>query len=174
LRNCWKRSTLCCNTKRMKSITENPKRKGRVEKSRRDRVCRFSISLPESLFIQLNQMVEARGFESRSQAIAELIGQSIVEYREEMGNEVMAGTITLVYDHLKKDLERKLREIQYRYAKEIISSQHVHLENHHSLEVLLVQGPADRLKTIADELVTCKGVKHGKLNITSTLLPPLH
>lgn len=159
----------------MKNSTENgiqPSRK--TPEAQSDRVRRFSVSLPESLFRQLDEMVEERGFDSRSQAIGEMIREQLIEHRSSVGSQVMAGTITLVYDHQKKDLQHKLREIQYRYIKEIISSQHVHLENHHSMEVLLVQGPADQLKRINNELATCKGVRHSRLTITSTLLPPLY
>ena len=58
-------------------------------------------------------------------------------------------------------------KIQHKWLKEVISTQRVHLENHHSLEVLLVQGPGVRLKAIASELIVCKGVKHGCLNVSS-------
>jgi hypothetical protein len=57
---------------------------------------------------------------------------------------------------------------------EVISKQHVLLEDNHMMEVILVQGPASRLKAIADELITCKGVRSGKLTISSALIPPIH
>jgi CopG family transcriptional regulator, nickel-responsive regulator len=141
---------------------------------KKDNVTRFSVSLPESLFHELDAMVQARGFQSRSQALAEMISQQLVQHRQEYGDEIMAGTITLVYNNLKRDVHQKLWSIQYRHVKEIISSQHVHLERQHSLEVLLVQGPAATLKEILDELSACKGVTHAKLDVTSHLLPPLH
>ena len=74
----------------------------------------------------------------------------------------------------KTGLQSRLMKIQHKYLKEIISSQHVHLENHHSLEVILAQAPGVRLKQISDELIACKGVKHGYLNVTSTILPPIY
>lgn len=142
--------------------------------AKKDNVTRFSVSLPESLFQQLDTMVQERGFRSRSQALAEMISQQVVQHRRQYGDEIMAGTISLVYDNLKRDVHQKLWEIQYRHVKEIISSQHVHLERQHSLEVLLVQGPAATLQNILNELSTCKGVKHAKLDVTAHLLPPLH
>ncbi|MDB6154644.1 MAG: nickel-responsive transcriptional regulator NikR [Chthoniobacteraceae bacterium] len=119
-------------------------------------------------------MVVARGHASRSEAISKMISEQLVEHQQQLGRQVMAGTITLIFDHSKSGLQSRLMKIQHKFLKEIISSQHVHLENHHSLEVLLVQGPGIRLKRIADELITCKGVKHGYLNVTSTILPPIY
>jgi CopG family nickel-responsive transcriptional regulator len=134
---------------------------------------RISISLPEPLFVQLDEMVAARGYASRSEAISKMISEQLVQHARQFGKAVMAGTITLIYDHARPGLQNRLMEIQHQYLKEIITSQRVHLENHHSLEVILVQAPGKRIKKIADELIACKGVKHGYMNVTSTLLPPL-
>jgi CopG family nickel-responsive transcriptional regulator len=135
---------------------------------------RISISLPSTLYDELDAMVADRGYASRSEAISKMISEQLVQHEQQLGRQIMAGTITLIYDHSKTGLQSRLMKIQHKYLKEIISSQHVHLENHHSLEVLLVQGPGVRLQRIADELITCRGVKHGYLNVTSTTLPPIY
>jgi CopG family nickel-responsive transcriptional regulator len=135
---------------------------------------RISVSLPVTLFDELDDMVAKRGYASRSDAISKMISEQLVHHKQELGKTVMAGTITLIYDHFKHGLSARLLKIQHKWLKEVISSQRVHLENHHSLEVLLVQGPGYRLKEIASELIACKGVKHGYLTVTSTILPPIY
>lgn len=135
---------------------------------------RISISLPEPLFVKLDAMVEERGYASRSDAISKMISEQLVQHAQQFGKEILAATITLVYDHSKPGLQSRLIKIQHRYLKEIITSQHVHLENNHSMEVILAQAPGERLKQIADQLIACKGVKHGHLSVTSTLLPPIY
>lgn len=137
-------------------------------------VSRISVSLPEGLLTQLDNMVDQRGFESRSQAIAEMISHQVAEHLQEQDHEIMAGTITLVYDHSTPGLQSLLAQVQYEYVDEVISSLHVYLTNAHTMEVILVQGPVERLKTIADKLVTCRGVRMGKLQLTTALIPPLH
>ncbi|MEM8953864.1 MAG: ribbon-helix-helix protein, CopG family [Verrucomicrobiota bacterium] len=137
-------------------------------------VKRISISLPPDVFLALDELVAGRGFRSRSQAIAEMIEQSRIEYHEEMGHELMAGTITLFYDESRPGLLKALADIERRHVDEVISSQHVLLESNHTMEVLLVQGPAERLRDVANELVTCRGVKAGRLTISSAILPPIH
>jgi CopG family nickel-responsive transcriptional regulator len=138
------------------------------------KVQRISVSLPETVFCELDQLVGERGWESRSQAISVMVTQAALEHREEKGKTLMAGTITIVYDESKGNLLQRLAELERRYLDEVISSLHVQLENDHRIEVLLVQGPACELQNIADELLALKGVKTGKLTLTTMLMPPLH
>ena len=145
-----------------------------ARKTKKSNAARISISLPVSLFDELDEMVAKRGYASRSDAISKMISEQLVQHQHDIGRQVMAGTITLIYDHARSGLATRLLSIQHKWLKEVISSQRVHLENHHSLEVLLVQGPGTRLKQIAAELIACKGVKHGYLTVTSTILPPIH
>jgi len=137
---------------------------------KKSNAARISISLPVALFDALDEMVAKRGYASRSEAISKMISEQIVNHQRDLGKEIMAGTITLTYDHSKPGLQSRLMKIRHKYLKEIISSQHVHLEYAHSLE----QGPGLRLKTLASELIACKGVKHGYLNVGSNILPPIY
>jgi CopG family transcriptional regulator, nickel-responsive regulator len=140
---------------------------------RKPTVARFSVSLPADLLDELDEMVRRRGFQSRSQAIAALARDGLVELQSELGTQSMAGTINLVYDYRKRNLQARLMEIQHKYYLMVVTSQHVHLEHHHYLEVLLVQGPPAKLRELADELATCKGVKYCKLQLAAEALPPL-
>jgi len=135
---------------------------------------RISVSLPLRLLEELDRMVNARGFESRSQAIVEMINQQLVEHKRELGRDIMAGTITLVYDHSTPGLQKELADIQHQCIDEVITSLHVHLMQNQTMEVLLVQGPAATLQSIADRMVTCSGVITGRLQLTTTQIPPLH
>lgn len=137
-------------------------------------IARISISLPQSLAAQLDDLVISRGFESRSQAITEMIHQQLLEQSHRAGDDIMTGTITISYQHTYPNLKSRLAEIQYRHISEVISSLQVYLEHQHTLEVILVQGPAAKLQDIANELITCKGVKTGKLQFASAILPPIH
>ena len=148
-------------------------RRRRPSMAKPERVTRFSISLPAGLAAHLDRMVTRRGFKNRSQAIAEMARMHLSEVEVETGNGSTAGTISLIYDHRKRNLQAALSEIQHRYFLLIVASMHVHLEHHHYLEVLLVQGPPRQLHQLADELATCKGVKHGKLQLTAVGIPPL-
>jgi CopG family nickel-responsive transcriptional regulator len=137
-------------------------------------VSRISISLPEELLIELDEMVDRRGFESRSQAIGDMINRQVIEHKREFGDEVMAGTITLLYDHSTHGLQKKLADLQHRYIDEVISSLHVHLMHHQTMEVILVQGPVLKLQMIADEMITLRGVITGRMQLMAAVIPPVH
>jgi len=129
---------------------------------------RLSISLPPKLLKQFDEMAGEKGYDNRSQAIADIIRDKLVEHRQNLGNEEIAGTITLVYDHHKQHVQAALTDIQHDHHEVIISTMHVHLDHHNCLEVLVVLGNAKLIKKIADELIAAKGVKHGKLTVTTT------
>ena len=139
------------------------------------RLARLSMSLPEKLFLQLDMMVEERALPSRSQLIAELIRHALAEHEAyTRPDEMLAGTITIVYRGDRSRVRHQLAQTQADYLKEVISSQHVFLEDDQSLEVLLVQGPAVRLKELCDALRRVRGVHQLQLVTTTALLPPLH
>jgi len=137
-------------------------------------VARFSVSLPASLLRQLDQMTRQQGYTNRSLAIADMIRDRLVEHQQQQAEAEIAGTITLVYDHHKQHVQSALTDIQHEHHQVIISTVHVHLDHDNCLEVLLVRGRAGLIKKIADELIALKGVKHGKLTVTTTgkNLPP--
>lgn len=138
-------------------------------------LARLSMSLPAELSRQLDTMVEERGLPSRSQLIAELIRDELAEHGAALRPEdMLAGTITLVYRGDMGRVRHQLAQTQGEYLKEVISSQHVFLEDDQSLEVLLVQGPARRLSELCDALRKVRGVQQLRLFTTTALLPPLH
>jgi CopG family nickel-responsive transcriptional regulator len=137
-------------------------------------VDRISISLPEDLHAELDLMVAERGFESRSQAIKDMLRQHLVEHKVQTGKQVMVGTITLLYNNASNGLQKTLAELQYQHVNEVISSLHVHLMDNQTMEVILVQGPVQLLQSIANAMITQRGVITGKLQLVSALMPPLH
>ena len=141
---------------------------------KRTLVSRASLSLPEDLLGELDAMVEARGFASRSQAVATILHRSLVALRHEIGDRVMVGTITLFYDNKVAGLRGRLADLQQDNIAEVISSLHVHLADNQTLEVMLVQGPARTLQRIADEVITQKGVISGHLELAAALIPQVH
>jgi CopG family nickel-responsive transcriptional regulator len=137
-------------------------------------VSRISVSLPPDLLVELDRMVAKRGYGSRSQAIGEMVNYQLAEHKRSLGNEVMAGTLTLLYNRATRGLQGRLADLQYQHIDEIISSLHVHLTEDRMLEVLLAQGPAKKLQAIADEMIAQRGVITGRLQLLAGAIPPLH
>ena len=131
-------------------------------------VVRFTVSVPQTLAKQLDRMTREKGYDNRSLAVADMIRDQLVEHRQNYGDRDIAGTITLVYDHHKQHVQAALTDIQHDHHDVIISTLHVHLDHDNCLEVLAVRGKAGTIKKIADELIAAKGVKHGKLTVTTS------
>ena len=128
---------------------------------------RFGISLDEKLLVDFDQLIEQKRYTNRSEAIRDLIRASLVENKSESDEEAV-GTVTLIYNHHVRDLSDKLTEHQHSHHDQIVSALHVHLDAHNCLEVLVVRSSAKKIREIADELIGVKGVKHGKLVMTTT------
>lgn len=137
-------------------------------------VARISISLQEKALAEFDKMVASCGFESRSQAITEMINRQVAEHKTTLDDAVMAGTINLVYDHSVRGLKKRLTDLQHKYVSEVISSLSVNLIDAQTLEVVLVQGPASKLRHIADKMISCRGVHTGQLLMSAAIMPPLH
>lgn len=135
---------------------------------------RLSISLPAELFHELDAMVAERETSNRSQMIAELIRAELAEHSaRERPQTLLAGTITLIYRAESGRIRQALAQVELGFVPETISSQHVFLEDDQSLEVLLVQGTAQRLHQLCDALRKVRGVQQCRLVTTTALLPPL-
>ncbi len=129
---------------------------------------RFGVSLDSELLEKFDQLCEERCYQTRSEAIRDLIRNTLVQKEWEDTDRVLAGTLTLVYDHHKSDLAQKLTEMQHEVHDVIHSSLHVHLDHDNCLEVLIMRGPGKAVRDAGQRLISTKGVKHGQLNLTTT------
>ena len=131
-------------------------------------ITRFGISLDRELLERFDREVARKGYTNRSEAIRDLIRDSLVREEWETGSSETAGTITLVYSHDTRELADTLNDLQHKYHTNIVSTMHIHLDGHNCLEVLIVRGKGRDVKYIAEKLIGIKGVKHGKLLTTTT------
>jgi CopG family nickel-responsive transcriptional regulator len=128
---------------------------------------RFGVSISSELLESFDKLIESKGYVNRSEAIRDLIRDYLVEYEWEEDLETI-GAVTIVYDHHASDLSELLTSIQHEYYTMIISSMHIHIDHHNCLEITVIKGKGSKVKDIADKLISTKGVKHGKLTMTTT------
>ncbi|BFU95377.1 MAG: putative nickel-responsive regulator [Nitrospira sp.] len=131
------------------------------------KLVRFGVSLDQELLQTFDRHIRRRRYTNRSEALRDLIRDNLVTDEWQEDRETV-GTITFVYDHHVPDLTSKLTGIQHDYQGQILSGMHVHLDHDHCLEVLVVKGKGSEIRQVADALVSVKGVKHGKLAMTTT------
>ena len=128
---------------------------------------RFSVSLDAALLERFDGQTRRAGYPTRSKAIADLMRESLVRGEWKSGHEV-AAAIVMVYDHHRHDLTHRLTEIQHDRQALIIASQHVHLDHHNCLEVVVVRGRPSEVEALSDRLRATKGVKYCSLAAAST------
>jgi CopG family nickel-responsive transcriptional regulator len=129
-------------------------------------LARISMSLENSLLEGFDRYVHDEGYPSRSEAIKALMRQGLAE-RAWTRNQTVAGSITLVYDHHRRGIVKKLMDVQHDFGSVIVSTQHVHLDHYHCLEIIVVKGQASRIRELVGVFKSTKGVKHNSLVMTS-------
>lgn len=130
---------------------------------------RFSVAMPVELLMQFDELVARRGLaKNRSEVIRDLVRESLVNEEWEDPQAEIVGTLSIVYSHHAHDLQSKLDHIQHTHHDNIISTMHVHLDSHNCLEVIVMRGPSELIRGIAESIVGVKGVKHGNLTATTT------
>jgi len=128
---------------------------------------RFGVSIDNDLLEKFDRLIEKKNYTNRSEAFRDLIRQELVK-KEWEGGEDVAGTITIIYDHHQRELVTKLMDIQHDHGKNIISTQHIHIDHHNCMEIIAARGSAKETRKLADILKAVKGVKHSTLGMSST------
>jgi len=128
---------------------------------------RFSVSLDGKLVSQFDAKIRGERCPTRSKAVGDLIRASLVQTEWKAGGEV-AGAVVLVYDHHKRDIVRKLTDVQHDCHDAIISTQHVHLDHDNCLEIVAVRGKPAEIESIVRRLKNVKGLKHVSLAAGTT------
>ncbi len=129
---------------------------------------RFGVSLDSELLEKFDLLCAERSYANRSEAIRDLIRDALVAREWEDAEHEVAGSLTLVYDHHNSDLVQRLMDIQHDTNNLTLATLHLHLDHHNCLEVLALKGRGKKVRDLADKLISVKGVKHGRLSLTTT------
>jgi len=128
---------------------------------------RIGVAIDEELVEKFDALIGQRGYTNRSEAFRDLIRDELVQESWKQPDAIVAGSLTLVYDHHVRMLSDKLLDIQHDHHETILSTMHVHMDHDNCLEIMALKGPAETVHRLANALIATKGVKHGKLTITS-------
>ncbi|MCK5147456.1 nickel-responsive transcriptional regulator NikR [bacterium] len=133
-----------------------------------DKVTRFSISMNTRLLDQFDTFILESGYSNRSEAVRDLLRDRLVQSDWDDDETETVGTLTLIYDHHQRELQNRLTNHQHQHYTMIISTMHVHLDQHHCLEVLAVKGTPGQIHQLANEMRSLRGVIQGKLVMATT------
>ena len=128
---------------------------------------RFGVSLEKVLLDKFDRLIKEKNYTNRSEAFRDLIRQELIKKEWQEGKEI-AGAITLIYNHHKRELLNKIIDVQHNFQKVIISAQHIHLDHNNCLEIVAIKGKTEEAQNLANTLKAIKGVKHATLSMSST------
>ena len=128
---------------------------------------RIGVAIDEDLLEKFDSLIGRRGYTNRSEAFRDLIRAELVDEAWKQPDSEVVGSLTLIYDHHVRMLSDKLLDLQHELHHAILSTLHVHLDHDNCLEVLLIRGKAKEVEEFANSIISTKGVKHGKLTVTS-------
>lgn len=129
---------------------------------------RVGVSFEPELLEGFDALIRKKRYSSRSEALRDLVRKALIEASVEAGDREVLGTLTYVYNHHEGEVNNRLLELQHDHHHEILFTNHVHMDHDMCLEVLIVKGPAFKVRTLTDSIKAIKGVKHGELVITRT------
>ena len=129
---------------------------------------RTALAIDKDLLEKFDSWMTSHGYTNRSEAVRDLIRSALVEQQWGNPKATMVVVLSVVFDHAARHLAQEVTEIQHRDHHCILCSQHVHLDHHNCLEVILMRGQAQQLRRVADSIIVTRGVKAGKLTLLST------
>lgn len=127
---------------------------------------RFGISLEKTLIDSFDKLIESQNYSNRSEAIRDLIRHALSKKKISEGG-IVAGAIIMIYDHHKRELVTTLIDIQHQFQSLIISTQHVHLDHRHCLEIIAVKGKASKIELLASSVKAQVGVKQVDVSVSA-------
>ena len=129
---------------------------------------RIGVAIDSDLLAKFDELINSRGYTNRSEAFRDMIRDELVQKSWESPDSQVVGTVTMVYDHHVRMLNEKLTDLQHDHHEQILSTLHVHLDHDNCLEVIVVKGKASAVQAIANKLISTKGVKHGRLILSTS------
>ncbi|MBK8890215.1 MAG: nickel-responsive transcriptional regulator NikR [Dechloromonas sp.] len=127
---------------------------------------RFTISLDESLARGFDELIAARGYSNRSEAVRDLIRGAI---ESDIQNDPPSGhcvaTLSYVFNHHERELAERLTGMQHDHHDLTVAAMHSHLDHENCLEAVILKGPATQVRQFAGALMAERGVRHGQLNL---------
>lgn len=135
------------------------------------KLVRFGVAMDGGLLGAFDELVSERAT-TRSALLSDL-ARAEVSRTKVQGPTRAVATLTLVYDHHVRDLTEKLTEIQHDLGESVHSTMHVHLDHDRCLEVIVMRGPADVIRTASERILATRGVLHGGLELIAESAAPI-
>ena len=136
---------------------------------------RFTISLEDQLAEEFDRLIADHGYVNRSEAVRDLLRSRLDRVHEAVQpNAACVACLSYVYNHHELDLAERLLALQHEHHDLTISSMHAHLDHEHCIETVILRGPAQAVRKLAERVIAERGVHHGELNLVVAEAGPAH
>jgi CopG family nickel-responsive transcriptional regulator len=132
------------------------------------KVVRFGVSIEKDLVERFDELTKKEKYPNRSEAFRDLIREKLVREEWARGKREVAGVVTLVYDHHKRDVRNQLEDVQHDFHDLVVAAQHIHLDHDNCLEMIVIRGNPRKVQDLGNRMKSIKGVKHGQLSMATT------
>jgi CopG family transcriptional regulator, nickel-responsive regulator len=132
-----------------------------------EKISRFGVSIEPDLLEKFDDLIKQEGYNNRSEAIRDLIRNSLISTKKHDPESTAMGTLTMIYDHHTGNLTNRLLKIQHDHTSEILTTTHIHVDHDNCLEVLILKGKVKNIQLLSDNIKSLKGIKHGELVMTT-------
>jgi CopG family nickel-responsive transcriptional regulator len=132
-----------------------------------DNMVRFGVSIEDDLLDRFSGYMIRKGYTNRSEALRDLIRDTLNREEWEGGEAESIGTVSMIYSHESREMTQRLTKAQHDQMSNIVASLHVHVDRHNCLEVLVLRGRGRDLQKLGDSILSTRGVKHGSTSFTT-------
>jgi CopG family nickel-responsive transcriptional regulator len=127
---------------------------------------RMSVTLPPELLAELDGVVEAGEYGSRSEATRDALRAFVTEFNRQTGlSGSLSGTVVVLYEHDHSGVTERMTGLQHDFADTVVAVHHVHLGDRLCLESIAVDGPGERIEALLSEIRPLKGVRNVELTV---------
>jgi CopG family nickel-responsive transcriptional regulator len=129
-------------------------------------VQRITISIDEDLGARFDALIRSRGYESRSEAVRDLVRQAVEDQRQaDAASDHCVANLSYVYDHHTRGLAQRLTELGHAHHDLVVSTTHVHLDHEACFESTILKGPTQAVQDLVNGVRAQRGVRYGAVNL---------
>jgi CopG family nickel-responsive transcriptional regulator len=123
-----------------------------------------SISIPKNLLEKVDSYIREQGFANRSEIIRQALRAYISEGKR-LGelHGTIAATVTIIYQRGART--GQIADIQHSFSNVVLTFLHTHVEEGCCIEIIVVKGEAQVIKTLIAALKANKQVSEVKVTI---------
>jgi CopG family nickel-responsive transcriptional regulator len=136
---------------------------------------RITISIDTALAQEFDQLITARGYKNRSEAVRDLVRSHLqIQRTEHQPTGHCVANLSYVYNHHERDLAERLTALQHHQHDLTVATLHAHLDHDNCLESVILRGATAAVRAFSDALMAQPGVRHGQLNVVAVELDGGH